>query len=342
MGKLLQQDTSGPSYEAARHLIDFLDDFSKRTGYRPHGAKIQELIEDDKPAGHSLLLPSPAKGFSEFQLDCIEGYAEGLSYWRSVCSELAQLEKSVEVRFRITLSETEKHSLGARERIRRFCMPRDMKLSRLVGQILTDKGFKVREPTQVVLITRERLYRGYAIQVRYPFQRGEDLAGVNKTYDRVVPMIADAFAREHGLRTEVVRNDEVATVFFTRDRNYQSSLYDSAPKLRIALPRKRSILATDVAFFTRRSYRACKKLRNQYKSDFIMQRRPNPLWDDTGYCMVMLYKRGAGGTVVDASYGNAVTNMAHQLAKRHRLRAHIDVRPEIRSIVANFSDRAKS
>jgi hypothetical protein len=72
-----------------------------------------------------------------------------------------------------------------------------------------------------------------------------------------------------------------------------------------------------------------------------MPRRPNPLWDETGYCMVMLYKRGAAGKVVDASYGNAVTAMAHQLAKKHRLRASIEVRPEIRSIVANFSDRAK-
>ena len=73
-----------------------------------------------------------------------------------------------------------------------------------------------------------------------------------------------------------------------------------------------------------------------------MPKKPNPLWDETGYCMVMLYKKGAGGKLVDTSYGNAVTTMAHQLAKKYHLRASIEVHAEIRSIVANFSDRAKS
>jgi hypothetical protein len=219
--------------------------------------------------------------------------------------------------------------------------PREMKLARLVAVILAGKGFKVREPSQAVLITRDKVCKGCGIQVRYPFSRGSDLAGVAKTYDRILPMIADAFAREHGLRSETVKHDDMSTIVFTRDRNYISSLYDNLPQFRIALPRKRSILAADVAFFTRRSYRACKKLRNQYKNDFVMQRRPSPMWDDSGYCMVMLYKRGAGGQLVDASYGQSVTAMAQQLAKKHRLKASIEVRPDIRSIVANFSDRAK-
>jgi hypothetical protein len=213
-------------------------------------------------------------------------------------------------------------------------------LTQLVGHILSEKSFKVREPTEVHLFTREKTFRGYAIQVRYPFSRGDDLAGINKAYDRILPMIADAFAREHGLRAEVVRHDEVTTLFFTRDRDYVSSLYDNAQQIRIPLPRKKSILATDVAFFSRRSYRACRLLRNHYKDDFIMPRRPNPLWDDSGYCLVMLYKKGAAGKLVDSSYANAVSNMLHALAKKHRLKASIEVRPEIRTIVANFSDRA--
>ena len=100
MGKVLpQQEPSGPSYEAARHLVDFLDDVSRRTGYRPHRAKIQEFADGDT-AGHSVSLPSPSKGFSEYQLECIQGYAEGLAYWRNVVSELSQLEKTVEIQFR--------------------------------------------------------------------------------------------------------------------------------------------------------------------------------------------------------------------------------------------------
>lgn len=335
MSKPTTQDTTGPSYEAARHLIDFLDDASRRTGYRPSGAKIQEM--DDE--GHVLSLPTPPKGFSEYQLECIQGYAQGLAYWRDVCSELSQLEKSVEVRFRITLSDKETQSLPLRDKLRRAFMPRDKKLARLVGQILAGKGFKVREPSSVVLITRERTYRGYALQVRYPFERGADQAGVTSAYDRLVPMIADAFAREHGLRCEVQRHGDLTTIFFTRDGGYLSSLYDSIPQFRIALPRRKSVLSKDIGFFWRRSYRACKALRRQYGEDFIMPRRPNPLWDDSGYCVVMLYKRGAAGTLVDSSYAHAVTNMAQQLAKRYRLKASVDVRPEIRTIVANFSDR---
>ena len=50
--------------------------------------------------------------------------------------------------------------------------------------------------------------------------------------------------------------------------------------------------------------------------------------------------KGAAGKLVDASYANAVSNMLHKLAKKYRLKASIDVRPEIRTIVANFSDRA--
>jgi hypothetical protein len=139
-----------------------------------------------------------------------------------------------------------------------------------------------------------------------------------------------------------VRHDDLTTLVFTRDRHYVSSLYDSLPQFRIALPKRKSIFSKDIAFFTRRSYRACKKLSVQYRNDFIMPRRPNPMWDDTGYCMVMLYKKGAAGKLVDTSYGTAVTSMAHLLAKKYRLRAAIEVHPEIRSIVANFSDRAKA
>lgn len=335
MSKTAQQDTSGPSYEAARHLIDFLDDASRRTGYRPSGAKIQEMANE----GHVLSLPTPPKGFSEYQLECIQGYAQGLAYWRDVCSELSQLEKSVEIRFRITLSDKESQSLKLGDKVRRAVMPRDKKLARLVGQILAGKGFKVREPIPVVLITRDRTYRGYALQVRYPFERGQDQAGVSAAYDRLVPMIADAFAREHGLRCEVQRHGDLTTVFFTRERAYLSSLYEAVPQFRIALPKRKSVLSKDVGFFWRKSYRACKALRSQYGEDFIMPRRPNPLWDDSGYCVVMLYKRGAAGSLVDSSYSHAVSNMALQLAKRHRIKASIDVRPEIRTIVANFSDR---
>ncbi len=341
MGKVLrQQDSSGPSYDAARHLVDFLDDLSRRTGYRPQGAKIEELKEGKGAFGHTVMLPSPAKGFSEYQLDCIQGYAEGLAYWRNVVSELSQLEKTVEVKFRLTLSPTEKQSLGFKERVQRLFLPKDLKLAQLVGRILSEKSFKVREPTEVQLFTREKAYRGYGIQVRFPFQIGNDKAGIAKAYDRVLPMIADAFAREHGLRSEVARTDEVTTMFFTRDRDYTSSLYDDAPTIRIPLPRKKSVMAADIAFFTRRAYRACRALRAQYKDDFIIARRPNPLWDDSGYCLVMLYKKGASGKLVDASYANAVSNMLHALAKKYRLKATIDVRPEIRTIVANFSDRA--
>jgi len=341
LGKLLAQD-SGPSYDAARHLIDFLDDLGKRTGYRPQGAKITEIVEQDKQSGHSVSFPAPAKGFSEYQMECIQGYAQGLSYWRDVCSELAKLEKTVEVRFRLTLTPEDRSKLGTREKIRRTFLPRDKKLAMLVAHILAEKGFRVREPTEAVLITREKTYRGFGVQVRYPFERGDDLAGVNQAYDKVLPMIADAFAREHGVRCETVRHDDVTTIVFMKDHSYISSIYDSVPQFRIALPRKKSILAADIAFFTRRSYRACKKLSTHYKNDFIMPRKPNPLWDATGYCMVMLYKRGAAGKLVDSSYGLAVTKMAEQLAKQYRLRASVEVRPEIRSIVANFSDRTKS
>ncbi len=341
MGKLLA-DESGPSYEAARHLIDFLDDLGKRTGYRPHGAKINEIREDAHHSGHSVSLPTPAKGFSEFQLECINRYSQGLAYWRDVSSELAELEKTVEVRFRFNLTKEDKQKLGFREKLRRLVMPRDHKLALLVAHVLAEKSFKVREPTEVVLITRDKTYRGYGLQVRYPFDRGKDLAGVSQAYDKILPMIADAFAREHKLCAEAVCQEDLTTIVFTRQKDYVSSLYDHVPQFRIALPRKKSILATDVAYFTRKSYRACKKLSAHYKNDFIMPKKPNPLWDETGYCMVMLYKKGAGGKLVDASYGNAVTTMAQQLAKKYHLRASIEVRPDIRSIVANFSDRVKA
>lgn len=319
--------------------MDFLGDLSKRTGYRTSGVKIQQWNEGPDQTGHMVSLPKPAKGFSEFQLDCIQGYAEGLAYWRQVVSELDQLEKSVEVKFRLDITPKEAQSLGFADRIRRIFMPRDLKLARLLAQILVEKGFKVREPSNVVLITRDKTFRGHALQLRYPFARASDEAGINQTYDRLVPLIADAFAREHRMRSEVVRNGDISTVFFTKDRTYVSSLFDSVPQFRLALPQRKSILSKDVAFFARRSYRACRKLRTRYTRDFIMPKRPNPLWDDSGYCLVMLYKRGASGQVVDSSYGHSVTSMAQQLAQQYRLKAAIEVRPEIRSIVANFSDR---
>lgn len=329
------------SYGAAKHLIDHLRDSEAVMGYAPVGARISELLDEDELLGHSVTLPVPPRGFTDDQRERIKAYAQSLSYWDELLVEFEFGPDTLLVAFHLVKGEEpESVATSLRERIREWLTPKGFKVARRVGLSLAEQGFKVREPTTAMLVTLTKRFTGHALMVKYPIARSNDEAGICDVYDRLVPRIADVFARSSRLRSEAEIEDDVVTIFFTTNQRYVSSLYEAITQFRIILPRPKTCGWFDFRLFARPTYRACKALSSKYRKGFLMMKRPLPVWGGFGHCLILHYKRGAGGKVVDDSYVSVVRRMTERLMRRFKLRATLQLKPATRTIVVTFFNRA--
>jgi hypothetical protein len=334
----LSRAAPAPTYKAAKELLAFLIDAEPSTGFKPRAeSRIDALPNEGGISGHCLLLPLAGKGLPDERLKVIESYAQSLTYWRNLLVEVQNDENAVKVTFISPQApEPEAEEVEPKLRLRERLAPRDLKAARNTGRLLVGLGFKVREPVAASVFTLTENYSGYALMVRYPFATAKDEAGVTQVYDRMLPLIADAYAREHGLKSETVREAGITTVFFTRSRRYLSSLYDPYPKVRLIVPRIKSMSDVGDRLFPGVTYRACRALMKQYKRDFDMVRRPIPALGVLGHRVVMQYKRGASGKLVDDSYMLTIGRMAHMLMDKYGLRASVNHQAMTRCLVVTF------
>ena len=305
------------------------------SGYRPpKDAKVHELLGEGGVMGHSLFLPCPKSGFTDYQRMAIQAYANSLTYWRKLVLELDWGDDGVKVVLRKNLEgdadlQTDERP-GLRERLRG---PAYLATKRM-GQALVNNGFMVREPIPVSLVTLAGKFDGYGILLRYPGGGQRDAAGVTLAYDTWVPMLADVFAREQSLRTEVIKDAGSTTVFFTRNKGFISSLYTTRFDYHILVPRKRK-LADRIVLFAPASVRACRALAGRYKRDFNVG-KPLPAWNVYGHSLIMSYKKGADGRIADDAYFANVKLMSEKLMKRFYVLAMVNHEPQAHTIVVTF------
>ncbi len=331
-----------PTHKAIRHLIDHLNESAKALGYKPpKEPAVEELMDEKNVYGHRLFLPAPQEGFTESQREKIESYAQALTYWGGFMAEFQFSEKSLTVTFRRSNvgdeepdedDSEEDDRLSLRDRL----APKGFRVARNAGKALIEQGFKVREPVAASLVTMTHKVVGYAILIRYPSNRYEDKIGITQVYDRVVPMVADAFARDNSMKADAVKDGEFTTLFFTSDRSYSSSMYDPTATFRMIVPRPAALTGVDFAFFARSTYRASKSLMNRYKKDFRMLKRPVASMHGSGHSVVLNYQAGAQGQVVDEAYALSVSKMTRVIMKKYKLQATLTHQPETRMIVVTF------
>ena len=282
-------------------------------------------------AGHTVFIPVPKGGFNEEQASALEVYARSLTYWRKIRVEFEWNEEEIRVHFR----RPETAEAAAEEEKARWTdqfQSRTFKGIRAIGKALAEQGFMLREPANVSMITLDRTYRGMAILVKYPYSNVKDRAGIEKAYDKWLPALADAFAREFKVRSETIREDEFTTVFFTADPGYVSSLYDPKPRLRMITPRgpmKRSLFGSSTS-------RACRALAREYSKYFTTAVKPIPAWGAQGHSMVLRYKPGAQGKIADDSYFGNVKLRAEKLIKHYHVQGAIRQQADERIIVVTF------
>jgi len=282
-------------------------------------------------AGHIVFIPVPEGGFSEGQASALEVYARSLTYWRRIRVELEWTDEEIRVHFR----RPEAPQLDAEEEKARWSDRFQSRVNRgirAVGKSLAEQGFMLREPASVSMITLERTYRGVAILVKYPYSSIKDRAGIEKAYEKWVPVLADVFAREFKVRAETMRENEFTTIFFTADPGYVSSLYDPKPRLRMLTPRgpmKRSPFGSSTS-------RACRALAREYTKYFTTAVKPIPAWGAQGHSMVLRYKPGAGGKIADDSYFGNVKLRAEKLMKHYHVQGAIRQHSDDRLIIVTF------
>ena len=327
------------SIQAARNLLNFLADATPRTGYRPNGAKIRELLNSAGTQGHAVQLIKPPRGFRPDQMEIIRLYSEGVAVWRRLIPEFEEQEKILEIKFWIKEKSGETHEpkkSGFKDAVIQILKSRTEKAADAIGQVLIDSGFLVRDPIASVLCSTDRQYSGHALYVRYPESPIKDAIGLGKVYDRLVPYIAEIVAREHKLRSEAQVDKGFVTIFVTGDKKFVPSIYDAMPQFRMVLPRTPAALMLLAGFSSSKTYRACKKMQHQYKKDFFTPKHPQRIWDQEGHCIFMHYKKGAKGRVVDESYMLAVRRMAEKTMKQYHINSSIDVHPGTGTIVVSF------
>ncbi|MBI1756317.1 MAG: hypothetical protein HY248_04930 [Fimbriimonas ginsengisoli] len=329
---------SGPSYHAIRYLIDHLRASGKAIRYTLKAdPPIKEIIDEGGTAGHWVALPAPTGGFSEAQKARIEGYAQTLTYWRKLMLEIDWRERDVVIAFRAPseapAAEGEEQSFA--ERFREWMLDKGFKVARGIGRNLVGQGFKVREPVPATLVTSTHQVNGYALMLRYPFDRSDDHAGITEVYDRMVPLLADVFAHEAGMQSETLREADVTTVFVTRSKRYVSTLYEPRFDFRFITRRRTARGFFEDWFTLRATIRACRALRAKYKKGFTMF-KPMPALGVRGHMLAMIYKKGAGGVVVDEAYILAVSRMTEKLMERFHLQASVRHRPENRMLQVTF------
>ncbi len=329
------RDKVAPASAAIGYLINHLEELSPQTGYRPpRNLRIREILDEHGTAGHSVTLPAPKNGFTAEQKDAIETYSNTLTYWHRLLVEVDWEADGVTITFQRpeeTAEEREKEKkLTFRERLK----GQAYRAVRSMGQSLVDHGFMVREPVEVALVTLEARFNGWAIMMKYPTARTVDQAGIEKAYDKWVPMLTDAFARAEMIKGEAVKDGAVTTIFFTKDKRYVSSMYDKRRMLRIFVPRQKVLF--DPIFFTKATFRACGMISRRYKKDFNVSKRPMNAWGVQGHSILMNYKKGAGGKLVDESYLYNVRLMTEKVMKKYHLQASIKHHADTRSLVVTF------
>lgn len=328
--------------EAAKHLISYLEDAAELMRYRPNGAKIQEIVDEEGIHGHFVSLNQPANGFSETQIERIRSYSEGLTYWDKLITEFESAGKQFLVRF-IGVLEREDEEANERktlrDRIADFLTPPEFVACKSLGKFLVDQGFKVREPAPATVVMKTKQYHGFALLVKYPISRSRDQAGITQVYDKYLPFLADAHGRSLQMKSEVQISDDTAQIFFTNNRHYVSSLFETFPEFRVIVPRPKANGLFELGSLLQPTYRACKTLMSKYKNDFLMLKRPQKSWSGSGHLVVMHYKKGAAGRLVDDSYTLAIRKMVEKLMKQHSLVATIQIRPETRSLIVTFQER---
>lgn len=329
------RDRVAPASAAIGYLINHLEELSPQTGYHPpRNPVIREILDEHGSAGHSVTFPAPKKGFTAEQKDAIETYSNTLTYWHRLLVEVDWTADGVTISFKRpeeTDEEREKEkTLSFREKLK----GQAYRAVRTMGQALVDHGFMVREPVEVAMVTLDARYNGWAIMMKYPTARTSDEAGIQKAYDKWVPLLTDAFARAEQIKGESVKDGVVTTIFFTKDKRYVSSIYDKRKMLRIFVPRQR--LLFDPIFFTKATFRACGMIARRYKKDFNVSKRPMNAWGVSGHSILMNYKKGAGGRLVDESYLYNVRLMTEKVMKKYHLQASIKHHADTRSLVVTF------
>jgi len=324
-----------PAGAAIGYLINHLSDISAHTGYiPPRNPKVHEILDEKGVAGHSITLPAPKKGFSPEQRDAIESYSNTLTYWHHLLVELDWRDDGVVVSFKRPEQTEEDREKEKRLTLRERMKGAAYRAVRKMGQSLVEHGFMVREPVEVCMVTLDARYNGWAIMVRYPGQAKNDEAGIHKAYDKWVPLLTDVFARAEAIKGETVKDGTVSTIFFTKDKNYVSSIYDKSATLRIFAPKRIAIF--DPMFFRKSTFRACKMVAGRYKKDFNVSKRPMNAWGVQGHSILMTYRRGAGGRVVDESYIYNVRLMTEKVMRKFHMQASIKHHADTRSLVVTF------
>ena len=281
--------------------------------------------------GQTVILPAPLKGFNEEQAATLEMYARSLTYWRRIQVKFDWLDKEVRIEFKAPEVEEAEEEEEEKHWLDRF-KPRESKAIHALGKSLADQGFMLREPANVTMITLDKQYRGIAVLVKYPQSNVRDRAGIEEAYNRWLPMLADAYARDYKVRSETMREGEFTTIFFTSDPGYVSSLYDPKARLRMLKPRG----GFTISIFGKPTSRACRALAKEYSKYFTTAVKPIPAWGAQGHSMVLRYKPGAGGKIADDSYFSNVKMRAEKLMKQYHVFGAIRQQPENRIIIVTF------
>ncbi|MBI5707400.1 MAG: hypothetical protein HZC36_10480 [Armatimonadetes bacterium] len=322
---------------SVRQFIEHLEESGAVLDYRVSSDVVPRVIERESVGiGHSVDFRSPKAGFPEAFKDRVEAYGRALSICKQLQMQVQWKEDSARAEFLLAGEPETDRKLGLRERIWLAMQPKAYRALLALGKTLVSKGFRVREPFAARLVMIERDYHGFAILLRYPQPQGEDEAGIQATYDRIVPLIADAFARQYKIKAETEREGDLTSIFFTTHKAYVSSLYGVRPQFRLVAKRPRVWTPLDFSLFKGSTYRACKKLVSKYKKDFIVARKPFETAGVLGHSVILQYKPGAGGKVVDDSYLLTLGRMAEKLKDDYRLQAAVRRSPEANSIVVTF------
>ncbi|MBS1716871.1 MAG: hypothetical protein JSS72_03965 [Armatimonadetes bacterium] len=291
--------------------------------------------------GHQLEIGMPHGGLKDYQKAHLEVLCQAQSYWRGVVVETEVKGDRVVLSFTLTEeSELRDHS-GVMEGegfISRLLKGKEYRACKAAGVILTEQGFKVREPVAATLSTLNKNYHGFALVVRFPEQAKSGEIGLDRAYAAWIPILADTCARDFHLNGEAIAQDGGASIFMTKDRDYVSQLFDPKPNIRLVVRRQRSLATmTEGIFFRTSTFRACRELAKKYSKGFDVVRKPVQLMGGTGHMVVLRYRALAGGKVIDDSYGASVRKMCDFLMQKYHVYAWIDHRPEIRCLAVTFS-----
>lgn len=310
------------THTAAHYFLKFLEDSVGVLGYRsPKSPQVEPSYRDGKQVGHHLFLPRGGSDFSDLLKQRIEAYGASLSLWGPVEVSFDWTAAGCLVDFvpRGDVPSTSKPKAKTRGRHQRTAGG--------MGRLLQDSGFMVREPTPARVVTLGGEYSGTAVVFKRP--------GTAQHDDQWVPMLADVFARDSSLKADLMADGDMKTVFFTGNRRYAPSLFERTPTLRLLVPkspRNRFALAS-------RTYRACLAVAKHYRGHFLIPRRPLSAWAVQGHSIILEYRKGSGGRVVEDAYYRNVNMLAERLMRKFGLNCALQYQPATRALVVTFFDQ---